>query len=87
MIRRLISSSPSIIRILISARGELIEDIDREFQTYQQVNMDNEAVYNDISIFVRDTLEEKRAQGDLRVGGTQLLQEISDALVKGAHGM
>ena len=87
MIRRLMSSSPSTIRILISTRSELVEDIDREFQTYHQATMDNEAVFADISTFVRETLEEKMAQGDLRVGDVNLKQEILDALVKGAHGM
>ena len=87
MLHRFMSSSRSIIKVFFSSREDLVGEIGRVFKTYQQVTMDCEEARKDILTYVNDIIAEKTENGDLVVGNIQLLQDIHDALVRGANGM
>lgn len=87
ILHRLISSSQLIIKIFFSSREDIIGDIGRVFNTYQRVIMDCEEARADIPIYVNDIIAEKTENSDLIVNNIQLLQDIQEALVRGANGM
>jgi hypothetical protein len=87
MLHDLMSSSRSIIKIFFSSREGAIGDIGKVFNMCQQVTMDCEEACADIPTYVNNIITEKTEKGDLVVGNIRLLQDIQDALVRGANGM
>lgn len=87
ILHRLMSSSQSIIKIFFSSREDIVGDISRVFNTYWQVSMDCEEARTDIPTYVNDIVAEKVENSELVVGNIQLLQDIQNALVRGANGM
>jgi hypothetical protein len=87
ILSRLVSSSPSTIKIFLSSRQGMLEDIDKLFKTYEQVKMQCEDARTDIRTYVEGIVREKIENQDLAVGDPQLVQEIQNALIEGANGM
>ena len=86
MLHRLMSSR-SIIKIFFSSREDVVEDIDRVFNTCRQVSMDCEEARADISTYVNNIIAEKVENRELVVGNIQLIQDIQSVLIRGANGM
>lgn len=87
ILQRLMSTSPSKIKILLSSREDVIGDIDRVFTTCHHVGMDCEETRADILTYVEDMIDDKMLNGDLEVSDPQLKQDIQKALANGANGM
>lgn len=87
MLHGLVSSSRSIVKVFLSSRDDMIGDIARVFDTCQQMTMDCEEAQADIPTYINDVIVEKIGNGELEVGSIQLVQDIRDALIKGANGM
>ncbi|KAH8808798.1 hypothetical protein F5884DRAFT_858319 [Xylogone sp. PMI_703] len=87
MLHRLTSSSQSIVKLFFSSRDDMVRDITRIFRSYQPIAMDCAEARTDIPMYVNGAIAEKIENGDLSVGSGQLVQDIRDALMKGANGM
>ena len=60
----------------------------KRFCTIQhQVSINSQNIQRDLDTYIRDCLEEKKADGELVVGSDQLLEEIRLVLSAKAHGM
>ena len=87
LLHRLMSTSPSKVKVFLSSREDIIGDIDRIFTTCHHVCMDCEETHADILAYVKDLIDEKILNGDLEVGDPQLKQDIQRVLANGANGM
>jgi hypothetical protein len=87
VLSRVMSSSRSPIKLFLSSREGLIEDIVQVFKTYQQVTMHCEEAHTDVTTYVEGIIKEKMESRVLAIGSTQLVQEVKYALIQGANGM
>lgn len=81
------SSSPSIIKILISSRHDSGREIEKAFDFCYSRTMNCQEAHRDIEIYIKTTLEERRSMDELVVGDPELLHEVEEALIRGARGM
>lgn len=86
-LRQLISCSGSRLKIFFSSREGVVEDIDKIFESYQQLTTNCEEANTDIKTYIKETIDQKIECCDLVLGDDQLRHEICDALIKGANGM
>jgi hypothetical protein len=87
VLSRVMCASPSPIKLLLSSREGLVEDVDRVFQDYQAVTMHCEEAQADVRTYVNGIIQEKIESGDLPIGSIQLVEDVKDALIRGASGM
>ncbi|KAH8592594.1 hypothetical protein B0O99DRAFT_743497 [Bisporella sp. PMI_857] len=87
ILHHFISSSRSTIKIFLSSRENVIGDIARTFDISQHVAMDCDEASTDIPTYVNSVVAEKIENGELIIGNIRLIQDIQNALVKGANGM
>ncbi|KAI9881273.1 MAG: hypothetical protein M1830_005559 [Pleopsidium flavum] len=80
-------SSRTSLKIFIASRPDIGQEIKRTFKFYHRRSMNSSGLHIDIAPYVKDILIEKKENGDLKVGRPALIDEIHDALVKGAQGM
>lgn len=81
------TSSRSIIKMFVTSRHDSGREIEKAFVSRYSQSMDCQEVHEDIEVYIRTTIEEKKSMEDLVVGDAELLHEIEDALMRGAHGM
>lgn len=87
VLSRVMSSSRSPIKLFLSSREGLIEDVVGLFKTYQQVTMHCGEAQTDVTTYVEGIIKEKIESRVLAIGSIQLVQEVKDALIQGANGM
>jgi hypothetical protein len=87
ILSHVISSSQSTIKLFISSREGLIEDVVRVFKIYQPVTMHCDEAQADVTTYVEGIIQEKLESRHLAIGSIQLVQEVKDALIQGANGM
>lgn len=83
----LVSSRPNL-RLFLSGRPSLLPDINRHLKKgCIHLSMESQNVNTDIATYIKDTIDIKINEDDLRVGDASLVSEIKSALVEGAQGM
>jgi hypothetical protein len=80
-------SSPRHIKLFISSREGLIDDISKVFGISQRLTMHCKEAEADIPTYVEYIIQEKIKSRELLVGNNQLVQQVQDALIQGANGM
>lgn len=73
-------------KVFVAGRESLTPEIRQTFPAFAQVSMGPSA-QSEISIFVAGAVQERLKSEDLVIEDPSLVDEISDALVKGAEGM
>ncbi|KAH8149033.1 uncharacterized protein LAJ45_07009 [Morchella importuna] len=81
---RLMKDSKSRIKIVISSREKV--DISRYLVDFKGIPLCSAVNHSDIVIYIRETIEEKLKDVNLKVG-PGMVEEINDALIKGSDGM
>jgi hypothetical protein len=84
---RVIASSRSPIKLFLSIRDGFIPDLRRVFDTWHQVTMRCAEAQADITAYVEGVVEDKMESKDLIIGDIKLVQDVKDALIRGANGM
>ena len=87
ILRQLVSCSGSKLKVFFSSREGVVEDIDKIFETYQQLTTNCEEANTDIATYIKDTVYQKIEESDLILGDRQLRHNICNALIEGANGM
>lgn len=86
-LRTAISSSQSTLKIFLTSRGGLGDEVRRCCTSVQHLSMGSSEALCNLKVFINRVLRERVANGDLVVGDENLIQEIEDALLTGAQGM
>ncbi|KAH0537546.1 hypothetical protein FGG08_005681, partial [Glutinoglossum americanum] len=84
---KLVGCSLRSLKIFVASRPQVGLEIGRFFKFRHHVSMSSPEAYTDITKYIKSDLEAKRKSGDLKVGNSELIAEIEDALVSGAQGM
>jgi hypothetical protein len=87
ILKSLLKKDGPSIKVLISSREDLIDEIGRAFENCWELNMKCDEAYADISSFIEAGVDEKLESGELMVGDPALVVDIKTALMKGAKGM
>ena len=74
-------------KAFLSSRQEIGRELDKKFIPCCQRTMSCPEVHADIADYIRLSIADKLARGELSVGDPNLVSEIIDVLTKGAHGM
>jgi hypothetical protein len=84
-IQQLIGNGTTVVKVLFSSREEV--DIAKALERYPRINVTGQAISPDITQYVKDTVHAREQSGDLVVGNSSLIEEITNALINGAHGL
>ena len=87
ILSRVVDSSERTVKVLVSARESLIDDICRSFETYRHITTSCSGAQFDIPLYLEKVLKERVELGDLVVADPQLVQEIERTLAHRANGM
>jgi hypothetical protein len=82
-----VASSSKNIHLYLSSRASLRDEVDKYFPVSEHLSLDCQATNNDIASYIEGILNEKIQDDELKVGDTELVQEVKKALVNGAQGM
>lgn len=80
-----LGSPLGVIKILNSCRST--EDIEKEFRDYIHIRFTEDVTSQDISRFVRETVQSMLDSGDLKLRNMELADLIINTLIDGAGGM
>ena len=83
----LMSSTGSNIKVFISSRQEIGRELDSSFGSYYHRTMSCSEVHADIANYIKLAIEEKVMKDELHVGDPELLSKIAEILRNEAHGM
>ena len=81
------------LKLLLSSRSDVETDIRRHFSpSLYKIDMQRHEAGQDIAMYIQADLEERRnrppgTQGRLMVSNPSLIEDIANALIKGAQGM
>ena len=75
------------VKAYISCRDDMAAELKRFCTIRYHVLINSHNIQSDLDTYIRDYLEEKRANRELVVGSDELLEEIRLALSAKAHGM
>lgn len=87
ILSRVMSSSRSRMKLFLSSREGVTEDIRRVFYTSRQVTMRCAEAQTDVTTYVEGIIKDKIESKDLAIGDIKLVGEVKDALIQGANGM
>ena len=76
-----------VIIVFLAIRQGIAEDVGNIFKSRYQATMESFEADSDIKTYINDTLAEKRDSEKIVVGNPELMNETTDALVRGANGM
>lgn len=87
ILKKVVESSRTKLKIFIASRPSLDQEISKTFKVYHHQSMNSPGLHSDIADYIQAIIQEKRIDGELKVGNETLINEIQDILVKGAQGM
>jgi hypothetical protein len=82
-----VNTSSSTIKILISSRESLENEIFATLSQVTSIQMDAPEAASDLELFTSQSLTERMNMGQLAIGSVVTLEGICDALTNGAQGM
>jgi ankyrin repeat domain-containing protein 50 len=86
-LRRLINASKVKLKIFLTSGPHIGIELERTLRPNFHISMTSPEVNSDIKSYIEDEITQKKENGDLVVGQSQLITEIQDTLVRGAQGM
>jgi hypothetical protein len=87
ILSRISAEATSTVKLLVSGRESLINDISKFFDTYRHMTTTCREAQTDIPLYINSIMKEKIEGSDLVLGDKHLEQEIKDTLIQGANGM
>jgi hypothetical protein len=85
--RKVSLSNKTILKMYMATRDDIGKEIRKFSNKICDLPMSSPEISLDIATYVENVIEEKKDNGDLAVRDPKLLEEIRDALIKGAEGM
>jgi hypothetical protein len=85
--RRLMNLSRVKLKIFLTSGFHIGIELKRAVKLNHCMSMASPDVHSDIKTYIENSIAEKKEDGELVVGRSQLIGEIQDALIKGAKGM
>jgi hypothetical protein len=85
--RRLMNSSKVKLKIFLASGFHIGIELERALKLNHRISMASPNAHADIKTYIENSVAEKKKDGELVVGQSQLIGEIQDALIKGAQGM
>lgn len=85
--RRLLERSGSTLKLLLISRDSISTEVKLLHRHLHHVQMNRPEASSDIETFIKDEIQERVASKDMVVGDSNLLEDIQDALIRGAQGM
>jgi hypothetical protein len=85
--RRLMNSSKVKLKIFLASGFHIGIELERALKLNHRISMASPNVHSDIKTYIENSVAEKKKDGELVVGQSQLIGEIQDALIKRAQGM
>ncbi|KAI9785686.1 MAG: hypothetical protein M1839_008703 [Geoglossum umbratile] len=85
--RRLMNSSKVKLKIFLASGFHIGIELERALKLNYRISMASPNAHSDIKTYIENSVAEKKKDGELVVGQSQLIGEIQDALIKGAQGM
>ncbi|KAI9765585.1 MAG: hypothetical protein M1840_007274 [Geoglossum simile] len=85
--RRLMNSSKVKLKIFLASGFHIGIELERALKLNHRISMACPNAHSDIKTYIENSVAEKKKDGELVVGQSQLIGEIQDALIKGAQGM
>ncbi|KAF6805159.1 nacht domain protein [Colletotrichum plurivorum] len=79
--------SESRFRVFLSSRESLSGELKDRVPSIATVSMASTQAMADIGIFVKETLQERRRNGDLNVENASIIDDVQQALTNRADGM
>ncbi|KAF6827102.1 ankyrin repeat-containing protein [Colletotrichum plurivorum] len=80
-------TSESRLRIFLSSRESLSGELRECVPAISTISMACAEATTDIDTFVKETLQERRRNGDLRVGSSPIIDDVQQALIDRADGI
>ncbi|EPE29754.1 hypothetical protein GLAREA_00914 [Glarea lozoyensis ATCC 20868] len=87
ILSRISIGATSMVKLLISGRESLINDISKFFDTCRHITTTCPEGQTDIPWYIDSIMKERIEGSDLVLGDEHLEQEIKDTLIQGANGM
>jgi hypothetical protein len=82
-----VMSIASNARLFLASRDGLSGEVRKKFPSLENLSMSCPSAQSDIATYIESAIDEKLESEDLNVGDRELVEEIRQALVKGAEGM
>ena len=86
-LRKIMNSPRAKPKLFLTSGPHIGVELNRFLEIHHRLSMTSSDVDNDITAYIESSLAEKKASGELIVGVPHLIDDIQDALVKGAKGM
>lgn len=85
LLKELAESNDIMVKIFVASRDEI--DIMQQLEQYPSIRISEANTMDDISLFIRESIESKAMTQDIVVRDPKLLDDITNALLDGACGM
>lgn len=83
----LLCTTPLVLRFFLASRESLNTVYGQKFAFAGTLSMGSSGPRSEISLFVKQEIQERRKQGDLVVGVNSLVEDIQRELIQHADGM
>ncbi|KAI9766767.1 MAG: hypothetical protein M1839_004771 [Geoglossum umbratile] len=83
--RRLMNSSKVKLKVFLASGFHIGIELERALKLNHRISMASPNAHSDIKTYIENSVAEKKKDGELVVGQSQLIGEIQDALIKGAQ--
>ncbi len=87
VLQNVMNSSLVRVKIFLACRLGIVEEVERTYKIGYHVTMGCSEAQSDMIKYIEDDLANRKENRRLVVGNPKLLNEIKDALVRGANGM
>lgn len=87
VLQDILFSCSSKVKVFLAVRQGILEEMKKICEWGYHVTMGSSEVDSNIKTYIKDVLAERKNSGQLVVGNPELINEITDALVREANGM
>ncbi|MCJ1349212.1 hypothetical protein MMC31_007448, partial [Peltigera leucophlebia] len=87
VLQDILISCSSVVKVFLAVRQGTLEEMEKVCEWHYQATMSSSKVNSNIKTYIEDVLAERKDCGKLVVGNPELINEITDALVREANGM
>lgn len=87
LLRDVMSLCSSVVKVFLAIRQGMVEEVGNICKSSYQATMSSSEAHLSMDRYIKDVLAERKENGNLVVGNSELLSEISVALTQEANGM
>ncbi|MCJ1348387.1 hypothetical protein MMC31_006619 [Peltigera leucophlebia] len=87
VLQDILISCSSVIKVFLAVRQGIVEEMEKVCEWHYQATMSSSEANSNIKTYIEDVLAERKDCGKLVLGDPELINEITNALVRGANGM